>query len=210
MQIANGTPADWGSQIRRFRRQRALKQMALADYLGVDQTTISRWESGQHIPDLAMQRRLRTLIRSTPTDEVLLKHWIATTVNQVVLATLQRQIFTASPPYAKLHGVPLNEIMGMSTRHIHTEESERMWRVSYGYGFFRGDIASVAVVGQHGLLSDPTQITHSIAVWTPVRLSDGKFVLRSERSVLTDEQYAHMRVKNGGPIRIVTMDDLCR
>ncbi|HTY68863.1 MAG TPA: helix-turn-helix domain-containing protein [Alphaproteobacteria bacterium] len=81
MRISAEELADWGAQLRRFRRLRALKQAALAELIGVDQATVSRWESGRQSPDLAMQQRLRDLMRRIePGEEVLLRHWINASV----------------------------------------------------------------------------------------------------------------------------------
>lgn len=43
----NLVAASKAGQLKTFRRQMGLKQWALADMLGVDQATVSRWESGK-------------------------------------------------------------------------------------------------------------------------------------------------------------------
>ena len=57
-----GSTLDWPSQIREFRRRAGLKQQALAEMLGCDQTAISHWERGVDRPSLAFQRRLLEMI----------------------------------------------------------------------------------------------------------------------------------------------------
>src|SRR3954469_15191294 len=96
----------WSEQLRRFRRHRALKQTALADMLGVDQATVSRWESGRQTPDLGMQRRLCELMRrAEPRKDTLLKHVIDTSVGFTVLSDDDRNIVSASPSFCAFHRV---------------------------------------------------------------------------------------------------------
>ena len=106
MRISAEELADWGAQLRRFRRLRALKQAALAELIGVDQATVSRWESGRQSPDLAMQQRLRDLMRRIePGEEVLLRHWINASVGYTVLCDEDRIIRAASPSYCSIHEI---------------------------------------------------------------------------------------------------------
>ncbi len=60
--VEKGSPLDWPSAIRKFRRQAGLKQQVLAEMLGCDQTAISHWERGVDRPSLAFQRRLLEMI----------------------------------------------------------------------------------------------------------------------------------------------------
>ena len=53
---------DWPSAIKKFRRRAGLKQQALAEMLGCNQTAVSHWERGVDRPSLAFQRRLLEMI----------------------------------------------------------------------------------------------------------------------------------------------------
>jgi transcriptional regulator with XRE-family HTH domain len=60
------TDPNWGVLIKRWRVDVAgLTQVALAELLGVDPTTVSRWERGRDNPDLSTQRHLRALMEPT-------------------------------------------------------------------------------------------------------------------------------------------------
>lgn len=209
MRIIRGDAEAWGAQLRRFRRLRAIKQNALAEQLGVDQATVSRWESGRQIPDLGMQRRLRALMRGAgPRDEVLLKHWIDTALGYTTLTDAQRTILAASPSFCVLHEVAPSEIVGMSAVPSFTEEMERLWWIAVENGFFDGEIASVTVVSRFNTLSGGRTYLGAISVWTPVNLRAGEVLCRADRISLSDEEFERAREENGGPIRIVTMGDL--
>lgn len=209
MRIIQSDTEEWGPQIRRFRRLRAIKQNALAEQLGVDQATVSRWESGRQVPDLGMQRRLRALMRGAePRDEVLLKHWIDTALGYTMLTDAERTIVAASPSFCVLHEVAASEVVGMSAVPIFTDELERLWWFAVEHGFFDAEIASVTVVSRFNTLSDKRSHVGAISVWTPVHLTTGEVLCRSDRISLSDEEFARARDQNGGPIRIVKMGDL--
>lgn len=61
---------DWSLAIRYYRRSRGYTQCALACEVGVDVTTVSRWERGLVIPEIGMQKKLRDLMRRR--DDALL------------------------------------------------------------------------------------------------------------------------------------------
>jgi transcriptional regulator with XRE-family HTH domain len=202
---------DWTTQLRRFRRLRALKQTALAEMLGVDQATVSRWESGRQNPDLGTQRRLRSLMQATgPHQDVLLKHWINSAVGYTSLSDENRVVIAASPSFCEYQRIDASEIVGMSLIPAFTEELESLWGIAIEHGFLEGDIASVTTISRAHLLSGRERNIGTIAVWTPVPLADGRYLRRVDVIRLSEEQFAKARADNGGPIRLVTMADLAR
>ena len=54
----------WPALIKRLRFLSSLKQGELAQQLGVDQGTVSRWERGVYVPDIGLQRVLRERLRT--------------------------------------------------------------------------------------------------------------------------------------------------
>lgn len=211
MRISGGGIEDWGAQLRRFRRLRALKQTALAEIVGVDQATVSRWESGRQNPDLRMQQRLRDLMRRIePREEVLLKHWIDASVGYTVLCDEHRIIRAASSSYCDIHGVSPAEVLGRSSLPVFTADLERALWLAVEQGFFEGEVASVTVVSRWNMLSGRRRGVGGIAVWTPVPLADGQIWRRIDRLALSDEQYETARQQNPDPTRVVMMADLIK
>jgi transcriptional regulator with XRE-family HTH domain len=54
----------WPALIKRLRFLSSLKQCELAQQLGVDQGTVSRWERGVYVPDIPLQKVLREKLRT--------------------------------------------------------------------------------------------------------------------------------------------------
>lgn len=208
MRVAAGTLADWPSQIRRFRRVRAFKQTALAEMVGVDQATVSRWESGRITPEPDMQRRLLGLMRSVVADEYQLRHAAEAAMGEVVLSDEDHVIRAASASYCAAHGVTQSVIIGMSGRPLYREEAEQIRQLAHDSGFYRGDIASLTMVARGNSLCGRRHDIRVKAVWVPTRLLDGTILLRSERRELSDREFVAARTANGGPVSMVAVDDL--
>jgi DNA-binding XRE family transcriptional regulator len=208
--VACASAADWGAQLRRFRRLHALKQAALAAILGIDQATISRWECGVTTPDLANQCRLRELLRRVSVKDAWLKHAVVSAVGQVVLSTPSRVIVAASPSYHAAHGMPFGALVGQSSDPTHTAESKELWWLSYNSGFYRGDVASVSTVSHGNAFAGDRRNIPVRVLWTPIRLTEGEIILRGERVELAETEFPAALANNGGPIRIVTLEDLIR
>jgi DNA-binding XRE family transcriptional regulator len=52
----------WPALVKRLRFLLSLKQCELAQQLGVDQGSVSRWERGIYVPDIWVQKRLRDML----------------------------------------------------------------------------------------------------------------------------------------------------
>jgi transcriptional regulator with XRE-family HTH domain len=209
MRITTGDLTDWGPQIRRFRRFRALKQSALAEMIGVDQATVSRWESGRQVPDLGMQRRLRDMIRTPDSrEEELLKHSINAGLGYTVLCDENRIIRAVSRSFCDAHQISQNDAIGKSSEPVFTPEVDRLHHISVEQGFFDGDVASIVIVGRYHALGGAWRNRCGIVSWTPVPLTDGRILRRVDRIQLSEEQYEAARRENGGAMRLVTLDDL--
>ena len=199
---------DWPAHIRQFRRLRALKQANLADMLDVDQATVSRWESGRVVPELAVQRRLRDMMHRAISEGILARHWTMVSPAQVLLSTPQRRAVAASAGYCAAHGVTQDQIVGMDMTPTHGEESHRLWCMNRDHGFYRGEIASTTLVSRGNSLTGQFRDQFVKCLVMPVRLTDGQTFLRSERLALTEVEYRAARAANGGAIRIQPMDTL--
>ncbi|MGB0683890.1 MAG: helix-turn-helix domain-containing protein [Magnetovibrionaceae bacterium] len=132
--------AGWPVLIRSYRQQQGLKQDALAYFLQVDQTTISRWERGVDTPSIAMQKRLRDLMY---------------TGQDSALETALR-IVRASPGRASivLPGARIVDVSKSQAEHFGSSPQEMkgnfMWQY-YGRDYYEEYMLPLA---RHGIYSD--------------------------------------------------------
>ena len=208
--MLNDEIKDWGIEIRRLRQSKLLKQAALAEMLDVNQASVSRWERNLSIPERAIQRRLRDMMRSPVSDEFLLKHVIRVSLGQLVVSNAERVMQVVSAGYAAAHGLSQDAMPGQRTHSMYTEEGEQIWQTSKQHGFYRGEVASVSLVSRVHSLSGHRRNIPVKVVWSPIRLVSGEAILRGERIDLSEPDYAAHLAANGGPVRIVTMDELVR
>ncbi|WP_171129777.1 MULTISPECIES: helix-turn-helix transcriptional regulator [unclassified Ruegeria] len=66
----------FGKRLKRVRRSIGLKQSALAQAMGVNQTTVSRWESGSLTPSAAAQRAVFRACGGTQMEDTALKRLV--------------------------------------------------------------------------------------------------------------------------------------
>jgi transcriptional regulator with XRE-family HTH domain len=180
---------DWRGHLRRYRRSRGLTQAALAEILGVEQATVSRWECETHEPELNIQRRLRDMIFGRgPGSDYFIYNTVVNSPFAVKLATKQARNIAASKVAADLHGVMTARLGNADYRPLFTEELEHNWARAVDMGFFLGELISVQVYNHWIPLSGgPTKACMSY--WTPARLSDGEIVLLSEFRLLEEQEF---------------------
>lgn len=66
----------FGPRLKRLRKAASVKQSALADLLGVDQATVSRWENGAQRPAPAMQQHVLAAVAAGGRDDQALKRLV--------------------------------------------------------------------------------------------------------------------------------------
>jgi len=182
----------WASQLKRYRRNNGLTQIALAEMLNVEQATISRWERGVHEPDLGFQRRLRSLIfgRGINSDHFIMQNVLHSPF-AVKIANRHGQNLAASRTAAALHGVEQSFLATANYRPYFTEALERHWKMAIDVGFFDGDVAGVEVCNPWMPIGGGVQRI-CVSYWMPTQLSDGEIVLISDFRVMSEDEYGAM------------------
>lgn len=183
----------WSDLIRRYRRVNGMTQAAFAEFIGVEQPTVSRWERGFHAPDLVLQGRLRTLLlRRAGVSDAMVLHRVRGSLGAVKLADRRGWNRAASPRAATMHGVPFSLLQSFDYTPLHTEELRAQWDAIRGLGFFAGNVASVRVYNTWRP-ADPAAagvgLRHCEGFWTPVVLSDGEIMLVSEFREIEEQAY---------------------
>ena len=119
----------------------------LAEVLGVDPTTTSRWERGRDKPGLAIQRRLKSIVVPRTTDvEAALKRLIDTSASIAVLFDSRYRLLHSSPAHRALLRLDANELYGKPFQKIQSESHvELLRRVGGPTGWFRNGVVSMQV-----------------------------------------------------------------
>lgn len=74
-QLINPLPF-FGRRLRQQRRVLGIKQLVIAQEMGVDQATVSRWESGQQKPETKIQHAVFDLLAQSRTDDNALRRLV--------------------------------------------------------------------------------------------------------------------------------------
>jgi len=162
-------------RLRRLRRLRALKQAYVAAVLGVDQSTVSRWESGTLVPEQDVIEQVLRLLGGTPPDDCALRRLVRTSSLPMHLVTdTDHRLLAASPARLQEWRRPTADLMGTSlwrfaTPEIQAAESRleqsRWW-----------DDAAPAPVRLHtrAALTDGLHIVGGAMLWERVWLASGE------------------------------------
>jgi len=144
---------DWPQTLKDYRRRHRLTQVALAEILNVDPTTISRWERGRDQPALSILRRLRSLvIPRTSNVERALRQLIDTSDAIAVLFDDKYRLLHSSPRHRALLRIDASELYGRSFESIQSE-SQAALLASFGgqRGWWNNGIIKV----EHTLVRKP-------------------------------------------------------
>lgn len=161
--------------LRRLRRLAGMKQAHLAERMGVAQSTVSRWESGE-LPPTAEQTRTLQAIFATPPDpaqDAALKRLIETSTSPVhLICDRTHRLLAASPVRAADWRVDLSDYLGRSLLiYASTEILAAEARLD-DLGWNDGDVSSLAF--DTGANGDPDlPIRPGPMLWERLRLSDG-------------------------------------
>ncbi|MEM9013361.1 MAG: helix-turn-helix transcriptional regulator [Pseudomonadota bacterium] len=113
----------FGLRLRRLRRSLGVKQMALADLLAVDQTTVSRWESGVQVPTDGVQRAAFAALQPERPDDDALRRLVERSGDCVHLVDEARHTCLAySMPRARDWRTSRRAMLGVSLWQFATEE----------------------------------------------------------------------------------------
>lgn len=108
------TKSPWARMLRDYRKEHGLKQDALAQLVGVNQSTISRWETTNDQPTIAMQRRLRErLFGDEPPHPVLaMLEFTRHPMSLLRYRNGMLRYVRVSNGTAALHDLPQEELVG--------------------------------------------------------------------------------------------------
>lgn len=190
--------------IRFYRLRLRLSQAELADVLGVDQSTVSRWEAGSVNPPLPVCRRLiRMTEGKTPVADARLKYMVTNSRALRGLYTLNFDILAVSTALADELHMTFDDIVGRNYLNLFTDDLWETLRFAQNEGLFSDEILAV----EHGgpLRRLDGELSYHRSSWTLVHTSDNIPLLLWEGEMM---DRATFRAKGFKDRRAVAATDL--
>ena len=204
----DATSPYWPDLVRAVRARRGFSQAALAEALGVDQTSISRWERGLDEPRIRARRRLLDLHRASTAhrqDQIVRARvrngfWPTSLVGPgaVFLEINPPALAEAGLAPADLRGRPIYGLFGPAVDAV----TER-WAAS---GVFRGEIAmTISVNTLQSADGDPV---HVKTMDTPHFTADGEIWCVCEIRRIGADEHERLKESYGGSTFHIPFDAL--
>lgn len=177
---------DWAGRIVRLRAARGWKQAAVAEMLGVDQATVSRWERGLQSPDVAARRRLsRLFLREHPeADRAALLSVEASPYPSLAFAG-DLSVVAMSATAASFLGVEAGDLARRGLAAIPGPDLSVALSRAEEAGIWMGAVAAVRFAARP--LGDGAAPARFL--WTPLLLPRGEIVVASQCGPVTEEEY---------------------
>ena len=193
----------WTHLVKQFRLSRGLNQSGMAELCGVQQATVSRWESGKHFPDRATRNRLKAIlsVQDSKLDQTIIGSVRYAHTCAGLTLDLSR-VIEASLGMCRLQAACRADVIKIAPsewfRHVRRgpdddRANQRALR--------NGDILAI-----HAKIELPIfRISDKVPIavtFTPLWLSDGTFLIRWDASVLPLAEY------QGQSVTVITPDNM--
>ncbi len=166
---------EYGRALKRWRRLRGVKQSHAAEFFGVTQATLSRWERGQHrLPDPAQHKleRLLTAPLDSAADAGLRRLVEGSTLATHLVCDLTHRLLAASPARLAEWSADMAELRGRSLWRFATEEIRAAEAQLGDLGWYDDGAAEFRL--WTGANHDPVvAIQPGVLLWERLQLSDG-------------------------------------
>jgi transcriptional regulator with XRE-family HTH domain len=189
----------WPRQLRAFRSGQGLSQVALAEMLGVNQKTVSRWERGEDMPGMAMRRVLRDLIcrrNGAGRDRALTMRVRNSCWPQTIL-TRGAVFIEANAAALAEAGLPHEDLRGHSIYGRFGDETDVVTARWEREGFFQGEFAMCITLNFERLPDGGVNWLRTLD--TPYFTGDGDIWCLSELKRLSEQEYGELYRQYGGP-----------
>jgi transcriptional regulator with XRE-family HTH domain len=173
-------------EISSVRAQLGLSQAELAQHLGVNQTTVSRWERGLEKPGVRVRVNLSGLLYRLRVPGRLSPEIALCEYSPFPMAIISQDwsIVALSEVLRKASEAPLKPLTG--TRKRSTADMEQAVSMLRARGFFTGQVSAARILGRGFLLGpDPKPFE---ALCTPVMV-DGRICRLMQYAFLTESEF---------------------
>ena len=199
----------WTRLLRRFRAREGLTQADVASRLGVDQTTVSRWERGLDEPGIRLRRQLRDLFReglSARQDRVVRA--------RVRHATWPSSLLRRGAVFLEINasalqeaGIADHDIRGRSIYGAFGPATDAVTQAWEDLGLFRGDVALTISLNVLEGSQGPVFLR---TMDSPHFTAEGDVWCLSEIRRIDEADYSRMKAEFGGSTFALPFDALAR
>ena len=190
---------DFPAGLRQVRVSSGLTQSELAEMLGVDQATVSRWERGAQMPDAEMQTKLRDILfRGRAISDSRLTHLARTAHSVMALIDIEGKFVALSEPARIVIPEPAQTL-----KDVMTPSLQEVWNAANASGFFRGEAASIQFAAEFRRADG--SVTHVEGGLHPAPLTDGSVLMMLEGREVAPELYERLRALG---LRITPLEDI--
>ena len=194
---------NWTNLVKQFRLSRGLNQAGMAELCGVQQATVSRWESGKHIADRATRNRLKAILsaQDSKLDQAIIRSVRYAHTCAGLTLDLSR-VIEASLGVCRLQAACRADVIKIAPsewfRHVtrapgDDQANQRALR--------NGDILAIHAKMELPIFRTGGKVPIA-ATFTPLWLSDGTFLIRWDASVLAHGEY------QGQSVTVITQDNM--
>lgn len=183
---------EWGARLRAFRQRTGLKQLALADELGVSQAFLSRLETGAANPSDALAARIAALLER-PCNRLIFDDWRATVALSPGLSSLLGRYEGAvrlcefSAGFRAMGGAFETSRDGDGLEGLLGEDADRQFAVLTEAGAFDGEVAVSESTWSTVNANGSQSCFYSVNV--PVRDDYGRWRLHSTHTPISAARY---------------------
>lgn len=178
---------DWASYIRNYRERYGLKQADFAAIMGVEQATVSRWETGLLRPSVAAQRRLREKVAgfNTRADRAIINSVRLSGTMAGLILVRELRYLTVSEGVCRLNGAGHDTILGLPFFDIISERGRQVAADRTGLtALLDGDLLAIRITDAVPRIGGGQPYLMSTTV-SPLWLSDCTPLLREDSSLLS-------------------------
>ncbi|WP_299983069.1 helix-turn-helix domain-containing protein [uncultured Ruegeria sp.] len=171
--VSIGFPA-FGKRLRRLRRSVGLKQSALAGLLGVDQTTVSRWENGGQTPSVHVQQKVFSALGPSRVQDSALKRLVVNSAECLHLVEEASHTCLAySASRARDWKTSQHALLGVSLWQFATDEIRQAEAELQKDGWWELHSPSPKAFLTSEAVHDQIRISAGQIVWERLYLADG-------------------------------------
>lgn len=186
------SPSDCGPRLRAFRQRMGLKQLALAQELGVSQAFLSRLETGISTPSEALTARINELLRR-PANRLMFDDWRATVAYSPALSSLLAyedgavRLCEFSAGVRAMGGAFADAREGDRLEGLIGEDADRQFINHVNAGAFEGEVEVSESTWRTDAGGAGPMFFHSVSV--PVRDDYGRWRLHNTFSPISETRY---------------------